>query len=65
MATMLAGVTQGGEEMWWTLIGEVERLPIVMDTLCDWKVSPAGTPQEMSTIAHTVALVQAEHPYLA
>ena len=64
LITLLCGVTGGGGSRWASVIGDIERGPILDGIYCNWTVNPKGTAKERAAIAKAVEIVRAEHPYI-
>lgn len=65
LAEVVAGVAGGSKAAWRRRVGKVEQLPTWRHVTHNWRVVPTGTAEQRDVIERAVAVVRAEHPYVA
>lgn len=65
LVTVIKGVAGRTERDWRKAVGQIERLPTSRYVIHHWRAAPAGSPAERDLVERAVAVVRAEHPYIA
>jgi hypothetical protein len=53
----------GTPDEWARAVGKVRVRPMIFNVLTNWRVNPAGTPEQKRCVRAAVARVREHHPY--
>lgn len=64
LVQVLVGVVGEDEDHWSARLGGVEKLPVVADPACNWRVHPVGSHDDLEAVEAIVEIVRGVHPYV-
>ena len=65
LVKVIQGVAGGTAANWRRAVGKIQRVETWRFVAFNWLVTPTGSRSERETVDKAVAIVRAEHPYIA
>lgn len=65
LVKIIQGVAGGTAAGWRKAIGKIQRVETWRFVAFNWLVTPTGSAAQRATVEKAVAIVRAEHPYIA